>query len=125
MPLRAPGWAQAQTVSSALRASGRTDLAVYRLTGADHLFYAENGITAIGDAFGPARYEDFLEAVYTDEVGPFVDRHRIGAIVVMHDPLEFPAALQRRLREEMRAIGFREIPAGETYDAYLAPAVRS
>ncbi len=124
MPLRAPGWAEAQAVCSALRSAGRTDLTVYRSPQRDRLFYQENGVHAIGDFFGSSRFTDFVQAIFDDRLGPFLERRHVGAVVVARGPRFLAPPLRQRLQREMAALGFRRLHVTDAFDVFLSSQVR-
>ena len=58
-------------------------------------------------------------------MGPYVEKFHIGAVIFPTNggPV-FPPALQRRLGEELTALGFHRGSLREGFAFYLAPGVK-
>ncbi len=125
MLARAPTYPEVETITAALRRSGRTDLRVFRAyLEFDRLYFTERGIQVAGDLFGPERYLDFQQAIYEDDIGAYVQRFHIGAFLLPTQWDNVPQAQQNRLREELAALGFHHAPVSDRFVVYLAPEVR-
>lgn len=78
-----PGYREVEYVSVVFRESHRRDLRLYRLNLETlTLNFKMQGIDAIGEWWGPERYNDFRLAIDRNDIGAYVRRFHLGAFMM-------------------------------------------
>ncbi len=129
MEPRCAAYRQMQYIVDRFAKRGRKDLVVYGVqTNYMTLYFKENGVTEIGDQFGPERAVDFAYAIRTHTLGTYIARFNIGAFLV---PAAASLAVSARgldyddlhmLDQETAALGYvrKDFPDNR-YVVYLSP----
>jgi hypothetical protein len=123
---RGPAYQEVEYVAEAFHQARREDLRVYRANiETDHLYWAQRGIVALGDVFGPERYSDFYRAINDDDVSAWVQKFHIGAFVLPAvEGSSYTPILQQRFDEEMAELKFHRIRfPNRAFVVYLAPGI--
>jgi hypothetical protein len=116
-----PGYASTQLIVTTLKAEHREDMRVLTLGFENLAFYfRRNKLVSMGDWIGPGRYRDLIDSMENGDLGSYLDRFRVGAVLVNLSDMRIPQEKYGILRRRLQENGFvlMESPEGYT-DIYL------
>lgn len=119
------GYSEEEFVSRILLRNAKSSRRVY-VVNAESLdyFFARNGITAIGDWFGPERYGDLDLAIDRGDAVRHLRAFNVDAVLVPATAPAVPLEKQRQLFDQLRQAGFtgRILPSS-VYHVFFAPGI--
>lgn len=112
---KVPGYGATKAVAWTLRTSGNRNERLLVMGVDTQLFAAIEGIDAIGDGFGPARYPDLFRDVGTRDFPADMSRLNVGAVIVDKGFVDRAASrdangasIYPELAEQLKQLGFSE-----------------